>query len=138
MGIAMRKRQGRARQGDLASMVALQLATFGFGLRLLETTAHAAAVVARRGTMLAAAMAEPAKLADPELVRMVAEKAEAAGEAWLRAARHAGRRGPVNAVAMAASGLELAESCLAPYRRRVRANARRLGGGRHPDAGPLN
>jgi hypothetical protein len=77
--------------------------------------------------MLAAAMAQPAKLADPEFVRMVAEKAEAAGEAWLRAARHAGRRGPADAMAMAASGLQLAESCLAPYRRRVRANARRLG-----------
>jgi hypothetical protein len=133
MGIRMRKRQDRAgHQGGLAGLVALQLAAFGFGLRLLETTVHAAGVMARRGTMLAAAMAEPAKLADPEFVRMVAEKAEAAGESWLRAARRAGRCGPADAVAMAASGLELAESCLAPYRRRVRANARRLGGRRRP------
>jgi hypothetical protein len=128
----MRKRQGGARQGDLASLVALQLTAFGLGLRLVETAAHAAGVMARRGTMLAAAMAQPAKLADPEFVRMVAEKAEAAGEAWLRAARHAGRRGPADTMAMAASGLQLAESCLAPYRRRVRANARRLGGHRRP------
>lgn len=128
----MRKRQESTRQGDLATLVALQLTAFGLGLRLLETSVHAAGVMARRGAMLAAAMAEPAKLADPEFVRMVAEKAEAAGESWLRAARHAGRCGPADAVAMAASGLELAESCLAPYRRRVRANARRLGGRRRP------
>ncbi|HEX6010582.1 MAG TPA: hypothetical protein VFY87_02010 [Geminicoccaceae bacterium] len=129
----MRKRQGsRARRGDLTSLAALQLTAFGLGLRLLETSAHAAGVMARRGAMLAVAMAEPAKLADPEFVRMVAEKAEAAGESWLRAARHVGCCGPAGAVAMAASGLELAESCLAPYRRRVRANARRLGGRRGP------
>jgi hypothetical protein len=128
----MRKRQGRARQADLASLVALQLTAFGLGLRLIETTAHAAGVMARRGTMLAAATMQPAKLADPEFVRMVAEKAEAAGESWLRAVRHAGRRGPADAMAMAASCLELAESCLVPYRRRVRANARRLGDRRGP------
>jgi hypothetical protein len=121
------RRQQPAGVGDLMQ---LQLAMLGYGLRLFETGAHAAGVIARRSTMLGLAMLEPAKLADPEFVRMVAEKAEAAGEAWFRAARHAMRAvpaGQAGAVAAAASGLALAESCLRPYHRRVRANSRRLG-----------
>lgn len=114
----------------MGDLVGLQLAMLGLSFRLLETSAHAAGVIARRSLMLGAATLEPAKLADPEFVRMVAEKAEAAGEAWLRAARHTARAlpaGPADAVALAASGVALAESCLRPYHRRVRANARRLG-----------
>jgi hypothetical protein len=116
----------KRRRKGAGSAMAVQAAWFGLGFKLLETGTHAAGVIARRSAMLAAAL-EPAKLADPEFARMVAEKAEAASEAWLRAARHAGTAGPAGAVAMAASGLALAEGCLAPYRRRVRANARRLG-----------
>jgi hypothetical protein len=71
----------------------MQAAWFGLGFKLLETGTHAAGVIARRSAMLAAAALEPARLADPEFVRMVAEKAEATGEACLRAARHAGRAG---------------------------------------------
>jgi hypothetical protein len=78
----------RRRKGS-GSVLAVQAAWFGLGMKLLETGAHAADVIARRGTMLAAATLEPAKLADPEFVRMAAEKAEATGEACLRAARHA-------------------------------------------------
>jgi hypothetical protein len=115
----------RRRKG---SAMAVQAAWFGLGMKLLETGAHAANVIARRSTMLAAAALEPAKLADPEFVRMVAEKAEANGEAYLRAARHAARAGgAADAMALAASNIALAEACLAPYHRRVRANARRLG-----------
>jgi hypothetical protein len=126
MGKSARKR----RTSGTSDMLSLQLAMFGLGVRLLETTAHAADVIARRSAMLGTAMLEPAKLADPEFVRMVAEKAEATGEAWLRAARHTARTlpsGPADAVALAASSVALAESCLLPYHRRVRANARRLG-----------
>jgi hypothetical protein len=117
----------RRRKGS-GSVLAVQAAWFGLGMKLLETGAHAADVIARRGTMLAAASLEPAKLADPEFVRMAAEKAEATGEACLRAARHAARAGrAADAMALAASGMALAEACLVPYHRRARANARRLG-----------
>jgi hypothetical protein len=110
------------------SALAVQAAWFGLGFKLLETGTHAAGVIARRSAMLAAAALEPARLADPEFARMVAEKAEATGEACLRAARHAGRAGrPADAMALAVSGIALAEACLTPYHRRVRANARRLG-----------
>lgn len=87
-------------------------------------------MIARRGAMLGAAMLQPAKLADPEFVRMATEKAEAASEAGRRAVRHAGKtlaRSSSSTMMPAASGIALAESWLRPYHRRVRANSRRLG-----------
>lgn len=105
----------------------LPMAMMGFGMKLFETGAGASAVIARRSAMLAQAMLDPARLADPEFTRMVLEKTEAAGEAWLAAARHAARPAATDAAALAASSLTLAEGCLAPYHRRVRANGRRLG-----------
>jgi hypothetical protein len=107
------------------------MAMFGLGVKLAEVGAHSAQVITHRCMMLATAAARPGGLADPEFSRMVEEKAQAAGESWLRAARHAGRSGglgaPADALAAATAGVALAESCLVPYRRRVRANARRLG-----------
>ena len=123
-------RNGRKpRQTGIMGMLDVQRAAFGLGLKLFETGAHSANVITRRSTMLAAAMMQPARLADPEFVRMVQEKAEAAGEAWLCAARHTTKAvgpTPADAMALTAAGLALAESCLLPYHRRVRANARRL------------
>ncbi|MEK0084315.1 hypothetical protein [Benzoatithermus flavus] len=124
-----RNAPGRMRTG-IREMVDLQLAMAKLGFDLLATGAHAAGVIARRSAMLGAAMLQPARLADPEFVRMAAEKVEAASEAGRRAARHADKilpRSSTSTMMLAASGIALAESCLRPYHRRVRANSRRLG-----------
>ena len=67
------------------------------------------------------------KLADPEFVQMVTEKALAANEAYWHAARHLVRAEAYDLSRAASGSLALAEACLRPYRRKVRANARRLG-----------
>jgi hypothetical protein len=116
---------------DPGGLVELQLSAFRLGLAWLEMTAGAATVIASRGLMLGQAMARPGGLAEPEFALMVTEKLAAVGEAAERASRHAlrrrrRRRGDSAAAELAAS-VELARSCLAPFRRRVRANVRRLG-----------
>lgn len=125
-----KRRQAGMAFPDLAAPFRLQLAAWTYGMKLLEMNAKAAAVITRRSTMLAHAMLDPPRLADPEFSRMVMEKAEAAGEAFARVARHAATPTATDAMALAASSLALAESCLVPYSRRVKANARRLGNGK--------
>lgn len=111
----------------LANPFQLQLAAMGLGLKLFETGAHSAAVIARRSAMLAQASLKPGGLANPEFTRMVLEKVDAVGEAALRAGTHAAKPVAKDATTVAASSLALAEACLNPFHRRVRANAKRLG-----------
>ena len=82
--------------------------------------------------MLGVAMAQPAKLADPEFGLMVAEKAAAMGEAAERLSRHAVRRAGRRRRAAGCDATWRPTACgaaaalLSPFHRRVRANVRRL------------
>lgn len=115
--------------GDLDGLVDLQRSALMLGLNWVEMSAGAAAVIARRTMMMGEAMLQPTRLADPEFALMVTEKMAAVGEAAERASRHAlrrRRRGRSPAAELAAS-LAMAQSCLRPFGRRVRANVKRLG-----------
>jgi hypothetical protein len=109
----------------------LQQQAARLGVSWVEMSLGAAQVIATRTAMLGAAMAQPAKLADPEFGLMVAEKAAAVGEAAERLSRHAVRRagrrsGAPDAARVVADGVGAAAAALSPFHRRVRANVRRL------------
>jgi hypothetical protein len=128
----MARRVGGRRQAAVpgSDLLQLQLRMARLGMDWAEMTTGAAAVIARRTLM----MAQPARLADPELALMVTEKMAAVGEAAERASRHAlkhQRRSRSIGSNAAAAALDatvgLAASCLSPFHRRVRANVKRLG-----------
>lgn len=119
-------RSRKRRDATLEAML-LPTAMLGYGWRLMETGMHASAVITRRSLMLAQALSRGDQLTDPEFARMVTEKAAAAGEAWASLARHATTAAAAGAGCGAADAVSLAEACLKPYHRRVRANAKRLG-----------
>lgn len=126
----MARRGGSRKSGyDPGNMVELQLQAWRLGLSWLELTAGAAAVIGWRSALIWQAMLQPARLADPEFSLMVTEKVAALGEAVERASRHALRhQGRGSAVPHdLAAAMSLAQSCLVPFSRRVRGNARRLG-----------
>jgi hypothetical protein len=110
----------------------LQQQAARLGVSWVEMSLGAAQVIGTRTAMLGAAMAQPAKLADPEFGLMVAEKAAAVGEAAERLSRHAvrraGRRSAPDAARIVAEGVSAAAAALSPFHRRVRANVRRLNG----------
>jgi len=125
---------GKRRQAVPGSdLLRLQLRMARLGMDWAEMATGAAAVIARRTWM----MAQPARLADPELALMVTEKMAAVGEAAERASRHALKRKRRSRSVGSGSGSDaaaaldatvgLAASCLSPFHRRVRANVKRLG-----------
>ncbi|MFO1072098.1 MAG: hypothetical protein U1E17_05310 [Geminicoccaceae bacterium] len=111
-----------------AAMLDLQLSAFRLGLGMAELGAGAAMVIAKRTMMMGHAMLQPHKLADPEFALMVTEKMAAVGEAAERASRHALRRRPPasNPAEHLADTITAAQSVMTPFRRRVRANVKRL------------
>ena len=128
----MPRRRRRARAGNLSAFWRLQQRAARLGTDWAEMSVGAAQVIATRTAMLTAALAQPAKLADPEFGLMVAEKAAAVGEAAERlsreAVRRAGRRAAAaDATLLATAGVVAAAALLSPFHRRVRANVRRLG-----------
>jgi len=126
--MARRRRSGAA---GMTALWALQRQAARFGVSWAETALGAAQVIATRSAMIGTAMAQPARLADPEFALMVAEKAAAVGEAaeqfFRQAVRRAGRRGAHDATSIATDAVGAAAAMLSPFRRRVRANVRRLG-----------
>jgi hypothetical protein len=131
----MAGRRGRGRGTGVVGvgeLWRLQLRAARLGAAWVEMSWGAAQVIAARTAVMGAAMAQPARVADPELALMVAEKVAAVREAAERLARHAVRQagrpqGPQDAARLMADGLDVAAAALSPFRRRVRANVRRLG-----------
>ena len=127
----MARRRGRSGARDSAAMWALQQRAARLGVNWVEMSLGATQVIATRTAMIGVAMAQPAKLADPEFGLMVAEKTAALGEAAERLSRHAMRRAgrrpsPPDATRLVADSVEVATALLSPFHRRVRANVRRL------------
>jgi hypothetical protein len=127
----MAGRRGRGGTGvvGVADVWRQQLQAARLGAAWVEMSWGAAQVIAARTAVMGAAMAQPARVADPELALMVAEKVAAVREAAERLARHAVRQAgrPQDAARLMADGLDVAAAALSPFRRRVRANVRRLG-----------
>ena len=117
--------------GGIGAWWSLQLQAARLGMSWLEMTMGAAQVIATRSAMIGAAALRPAGFAHPEMALMVTEKMAAMGEAAERLSRRALRdagRAPhlPGATAAAAAAVGSAATALHPFRRRVRANVRRL------------
>lgn len=117
--------------GGVAAAWALQQQAARLGANWVEMSLGAAQVIATRTAMMGLAMAQPARLADPEFRLMVAEKTAAVGEAAESLSRHAVRRSgrrriPQDATRLVAESVDAATALLSPFHRRVRANVRRL------------
>lgn len=124
-------RRRRSTPGSLSALWRLQQQAARLSVSWVEMTLGASQVIATRTAMLGAAMAQPAKLADPEFGLMVAEKAAAMGEAAEKLSRQAVRRSgrrsaPPDATRMVADSVGAVAAALSPFHRRVRANVRRL------------
>jgi hypothetical protein len=114
------------------------LTPFGYMAAFLDACRMAnevAFTVAARGAILAEAAIYPPRALDPEIARMVVEKAAATVEGTVAAQRRLGElalgalRGD-DWMALMRKAAAVTEAGLRPARRRVRANARRLAGRR--------
>lgn len=100
-----------------------------FWFAQMEAAAHAAVTVSQRMGVMEAAALQGRLMAEPEIWRMTSEKVVAATEGAMAAGFAAAREMPrvaMNPTRLPSASLAIAEAALAPARRKVRSNAKRL------------
>ncbi len=123
------RRKSLRRRKNTVSPFGLYSMMWNTGMQAMEMACSSAEVIARRTQLMQKSLLGIVPLDDKEYTRMWQEKAQAGGEAWLASMQQAGKwmfNPPTSAQGYAQEQLKAMTGAMQPYRRKAKANAKRL------------